>query len=69
MALTDCTECWSTPCECGHDYKNISQDRKDTLTKAINGYSIKDVFIWLSEKDYLSDDWKVMYQEFKNNKK
>lgn len=24
--LTDCIECWETPCRCGHDYKGWSQD-------------------------------------------
>jgi hypothetical protein len=22
MSLSDCTECWSTPCTCGWDYRN-----------------------------------------------
>lgn len=24
MALSDCTHCWMTPCECGWDYRNYS---------------------------------------------
>lgn len=22
MSLSDCEKCWSTPCECGHGYRN-----------------------------------------------
>lgn len=24
MALTDCEKCWSTPCECGWEYRHYS---------------------------------------------
>lgn len=27
MSLSDCPECWSTPCEYGHEYKNWSKKR------------------------------------------
>lgn len=26
MALSDCPECWETPCVCGYEYKNDSLD-------------------------------------------
>lgn len=26
MSLSDCIKCWSTPCECGHDYKSDSKE-------------------------------------------
>lgn len=64
MALTDCDECWATPCECGHEWKGVSEERKKTMTKAINGFSIEDVFKWLADKDYLTDDYQLMYYEF-----
>ena len=66
MALSDCTECWMTPCECGHEFKNRSPQYKETITKSINGFTIKDVFLWLSEKDYLTDHWESIYNEFIN---
>lgn len=27
MSLSDCIKCWSTPCECGHDYAHWSDER------------------------------------------
>ncbi len=24
MSMSDCPKCWSTPCECGHDYDHRS---------------------------------------------
>lgn len=26
MALSDCTECWLTPCECGYEFKLWSRE-------------------------------------------
>ena len=63
MALSDCIECWSTPCECGHEFKNRSKEYKETMTKSINGFSIEELFNWLSEKDYLSDDPEIIKKE------
>jgi len=68
MALSDCTECWSTPCQCGHEFSGSSQEYKETMTKSVNGFTIKDVFKWLGEKNYLSDDWELLYKEFIENK-
>lgn len=69
MSLSDCTECWSTPCECGHEFKNVSQSYKETMTKSVNGFTIKDVFKWLGSNDYLNDDFELLYNEFiKENK-
>jgi hypothetical protein len=25
MAMSDCAKCWETPCICGHDYKDRSE--------------------------------------------
>jgi hypothetical protein len=69
MALSDCTECWSTPCQCGHEFKNASPGYKETMTKSVNGFTIKEVFKWLGEKDYLSEDWELLYKEFIEDKK
>ena len=49
MALSDCIECWMTPCECGHEIKNRSKEYKETMTRSVNGFTIKDVFIWLRQ--------------------
>ncbi len=24
MSMSDCVQCWSTPCMCGHEYRNWS---------------------------------------------
>jgi len=28
MALSDCISCWNTPCDCGNDYKDWSDECK-----------------------------------------
>ena len=27
MSLSDCPECWETPCICGHKYQTWSEDK------------------------------------------
>lgn len=27
MALSDCVDCWDTPCTCGSDYQSWTQER------------------------------------------
>lgn len=68
MALSDCSVCWQTPCECGHEFKYAGPEYKETMTKSVNGFTIKDVFKWLNEKDYLTDNWEQIYAEFKKEK-
>lgn len=64
MALSDCTECWSTPCECGHEFKHATQDYKEKMTKSINGHTIRDVIEWLDKNGYLTDNADRLYIEF-----
>lgn len=35
MSLSDCEKCWSTPCECGHDYRNWDLARLKKFYKVI----------------------------------
>ena len=35
MALSDCIKCWSTPCECGYDYRDWSWERIFEFHKTI----------------------------------
>lgn len=45
MALSDCAKCWETPCVCGHEYKNWSNERLkefiETLQNIIDSRKIK----------------------------
>lgn len=34
MAMSDCIECWSTPCICGYEYKKYT---REALIKCIIG--------------------------------
>jgi hypothetical protein len=58
-----------TPCICGHEYKDRSPQWKEEMTKSVNGFTVEDVFKWLADKDYLSDDYKTILEEFKQDKK
>ena len=35
MALSDCIKCWSTPCECGYEYKDWSENRLRELIEVL----------------------------------
>lgn len=37
MGMSDCENCWETPCSCGHDYKNMSKKDRLTLAAVILG--------------------------------
>ena len=37
MSLSDCIRCWSTPCNCGWDYKDYSKSRRLQLASVILG--------------------------------
>lgn len=39
MALSDCRKCWSTPCECGWEYRNLSRSRRIATAAVILGIS------------------------------
>lgn len=69
MALSDCIKCWRTPCECRHEFKDKSRDYKEVMTKSINGFTIKDVFLWLEKNNYLSDNSQTLYREFIKSEK
>lgn len=36
MSLSDCQHCWSTPCECGWDYRNWSIEGLNKHVKLFN---------------------------------
>jgi hypothetical protein len=38
MALSDCERCWETPCVCGWEYRNYSNDKIKEMIKAIIKY-------------------------------
>ena len=37
MALSDCPECWNTPCTCGHGYGWMSKEQRIELAAAVLG--------------------------------
>ncbi len=37
MSLSDCEKCWTTPCFCGHEYKNYTNEKKIDLAAAVLG--------------------------------
>jgi len=34
MAMSDCAECWDTPCTCGHDYKGMDTKKRLEIARA-----------------------------------
>ena len=49
MGLSDCIECWQTPCECGHEYSCWSIQRKVEQIKAIMGKDEKEILKLLNQ--------------------
>ena len=37
MSLLDCRKCWSTPCDCGYDYRNWSRDARTKHASIVLG--------------------------------
>lgn len=35
MSMSDCSKCWSTPCACGHEYKNYTDDKMVELLQGM----------------------------------
>lgn len=33
MSLTDCSECWDTPCTCGHEWRKMSIQQLESKHK------------------------------------
>lgn len=67
MALSDCIECWQTPCECGHEYKFYAQEGREKLTKAINGFSLKELFKFLEKEKLLNVSSDQAFDEVKKH--
>ena len=40
MALSDCPECWNTPCTCGHGYGWMSKEQRIELAAAVLGVDV-----------------------------
>ena len=38
MALSDCTKCWDTPCQCGYDYRDWSAERLADFVASVVSY-------------------------------
>ena len=37
MAMSDCEKCWDTPCSCGWDYRNWSQEARVRFAAKVLG--------------------------------
>lgn len=35
MSLSDCPQCWDTPCTCGYGYRNMTLEQRVKLAAAI----------------------------------
>ena len=57
MSLSSCVKCWDSPCTCGHDYENSSNEYKIKLISAILG---------IGENDSLLDDIKQLLKVSKS---
>jgi hypothetical protein len=61
MSLSDCPECWDTPCVCGHQYKGLSTDilrhLKNEFYRIIAEREMEKVIQWKA------DDGKVYNSE------
>lgn len=42
MSLSDCPQCWETPCRCGFEYKDWSKEQVAEFIKKIIRYLPKD---------------------------
>ena len=51
MGLSDCIECWQTPCECGYEYSCWSIQRKVEQIKTIMGKDEKEILEKLNQKE------------------
>ncbi len=45
MSLSDCPECWDTPCTCGAAYKSMSLEYKIRLAAAVLGISEAEMLV------------------------
>jgi hypothetical protein len=39
MGMSDCIRCWDTPCTCGYDYRNDSQEERIRQASVVLGIS------------------------------
>lgn len=66
MALSDCEKCWSTPCECGWNFRNYSADHFSKYIANILQYRRKqDAKIILKRALLEIDKIEDWYMEYK----
>ena len=49
MSMSDCPECWSTPCDCGYDYKGYGNEYFSKFISNILSYKSKEDAILILE--------------------
>lgn len=42
MSLSDCSKCWSTPCECGWDYRKWTDEKMIEHISSIVSYRFRE---------------------------
>lgn len=61
MAISDCNECWQTPCECGYGYKGWGKDHLSRHIASITQYRSKQEAIEIISKALIiindKNDW------------
>lgn len=68
MSMSDCPKCWSTPCECGWDYRSANDGwlrKQIAMFSAIISYHAKNPQAkfscpWKINKTETEDDIKIM---------
>ncbi len=38
--MSDCMQCWNTPCSCGYDYRNMSKQARLKLASVVLGVKV-----------------------------
>lgn len=51
MGMSDCRECWETPCSCGFAYRDWPLEQRERLAAAVLGIDITKIAKLLSQED------------------
>lgn len=68
MAMSDCPKCWDTPCSCGWEYRNMTEEARFKLAAVILGIPMKELHLLIGQdvpadhplKDKRNQKWVMM---------